>query len=294
MAAAIASAGSGVGTIVLGMVTQAVVDQSTNEGWKTAFYMLAGVSFFLIIIPGLFLGPPPSNTPPAEKPPPPPLSEVFFAPGLPYFMTCLFIFGLGSWNPIVHNLQAATNNGWTEKEAATAISVSFGACTVFGRPLAAKILEKTGRREGFPGILIILALMAVLQPAMTGGKYKSLAWIYVNNGFYGFGFGAFISVLPPITAELVGMQRFPLALGLVYASFGISNMVGPPLCGYWASAVNGNYDGSYYASGGVMFLAAAMSVYNIFAENQLAPPKPVVELHDEEQNYHALVDKEKD
>jgi len=317
MAMAIASAGSGFGTITLGLLTQKVIDDDNNEngeGWKSAFYMLSIVSAVGILLPAYFLTAPPSKRPAAEKKAPPPFSEVVSAPGLGYFMFCLFVFGFGGWNPVVHNFEAATDNGFSAVDVSRMISISFGIGSVVGRPLSAKILEATGRREGFPGILFLMALMAVLEPVMAGASTGSLELIFINNLVYGFAFGAFISVLPPITAELVGMEKFPAAIGLVYASFGSSMMLGPPLCGYWAayeatetstfinststnSSTNSstgsyvtttgrpNYDWSYYASGIVMFVSAAMAIGSIYSENQLAapppPPQTVVVVSDE-------------
>lgn len=171
----------------------------------------------------------------------------------------------------------------------TYISISFGIGSVLGRPLAAKVFEFTGKRQGFVFLLFLMGLMAVLEPVMAGTNTGSLAAIFVNNLLYGFGFGAFISNLPPITAELVGMEKFPAAIGLVYASFGISMMLGPPLCGYQATAEAtgtnstgteidyARYDNSYYESGAVMFLGALMSIRVIYFDNLLAPKPEVTE-----------------
>jgi len=276
MAAAVSSAGSGVGTIVLGIVTQKLID---SYNWEAGFYFCAAVSAAFIILPALLLtSPPTAPTEAKEKPAPPAFMDVVLHPGLPYFMFVLFVFGLGGWNPIVHNNELYTEHGFDATTASNLVSIGFGIGTVLGRPVAAKLLAITGRREGFPGLLALMAICCVLSPIMGGSHAQSLgaagkAWIFINNMFYGFGFGAFISVLPPLTAETVGMAKFPAALGLVYASFGISMMVGPPICGYWASSYSPrNYDNSYYASAGIIMLAAFMSIGCIdFSKKDLAP-----------------------
>jgi len=237
MAMALASGGSGFGTIVLGILTTKVINDNNGdgEGWKSAFYMLAAVSAGGVMIPGYFLSSPPTPAAPGGtvKKEPPSFGEVVASPGLSYFMACLFVFSLGVWNPIVHNFEAATDNGFNSDDVGNMISIGFGVGTVLGRPLAAKILEFTGKREGFPAFLLLMAVLAALYPTMASRDDGSLALICVNNAFYGFGFGAFIANLPPITAELVGMEKFPVALGLVYASCA-TMMIGPPLCGYYA------------------------------------------------------------
>lgn len=276
MAAAVASAGSGIGTIVLGTLTEKLIDA---YDWKTGFYFCSGVSAVCIFIPAFFLtSPPTAPTEAKEKPQPPPFVDVITAPGLPYFMLCLFVFGFGGWNPVVHNAELYVQHNFDATVASNLISVGFGIGSVVGRPLAAWVLGITGRRQGFPGILALMAVVCALNPLMGGNDAQASgdwgkAWIFINNMLYGFAFGAFISVLPPITAELVGMQKFPAALGLVYASFGISMMVGPPLCGYWAAAYDTlDYDNSYYTSGGVMMIGALMSIACALYDNQLAPP----------------------
>merc|ERR1711934_746256 len=231
--------------------------------------MGTAISGVMILLPAVFLNSPPTApTEAKEKPAPPPFTDVICSKGLPYFLLCLFVFGFGGWNPIVHNVELYTQHGYDATEASNLISIGFGVGSVFGRPIAAKILEITGRRQGFPGILALMSITTFLGPVMgmkpsgagnSGDAGK--AWIFINNMVYGFGFGAFISVLPPITAELVGMAKFPAALGLVYASFGVSMMVGPPMCGYWAEQFTPeNYDRAYYASGGVMMVGAIMSI----------------------------------
>jgi len=289
MASAVASAGSGLGTVCLGLITEKLIDEYS---WKTGFYFCAIVSTVGIFVPAIVLTSPPVHPTEAakEKPPPPTFMEVATSPGLPYFCLCLFVFGFGGWNPIVHNGELYDQHGFDSTKASNCISVSFGIGSVLGRPVAAKIMEFTGRRQGFPGILAIMAVVTFLNPVMGGDKSAEMSnsmgliWVGINNALYGFAFGAFISVLPPITAELVGMARFPQAIGLVYASFGISMMVGPPMCGYWAgNSTPTDYDASYYASGGAILLGAIMSVFTVLYDNQLAPP-PVVEAVIEAEN----------
>jgi len=177
------------------------------------------------------------------------------------------VFGFGGWSPLVHDIDKAVEAGFDAKEATHTTLIAFGCGSMFGRPVIAKVLEKVGRRNGFPVILFWMAWVAAATPGMCG----SLFWIAVNSVFYGFGFGAFISILPPITAELVGMAKLPSALGLVYGSFGISFMIGPPMCGYMEEAT-GSYDEAYYMSGGVICLGALLAIPLAGWSNQLAPP----------------------
>ena len=260
MAMAIASSGSGVGTIVLGTLTQAIDD------WRVAFRYLALFSLVGIVVASLLFVPPPKTAAAAGASTvtlAPTYREVLDSSGLRYFMLVLMVFGLGSWNPVVHNVEAAQESGLvTRDQAANAIAIGFGIGSVLGRPVGAKILAYTGRMNGFPAILALLGVTAGLVPAMRA----SAAAVAINNFFYGWGFGAWISVLPPMTAEMVGMEKFPIALGLVYASPGVTMMLGPVLCGTIKSVtvITGyttGYDVAYYFSAVMMVLSSFMAVF---------------------------------
>ena len=69
-----------------------------------------------------------------------------------------------------------------------------------------------------------------------------------------------------MTAEMVGMEKFPIALGLVYASPGVTMMLGPVLCGTIKSVtvITGyttGYDVAYYFSAVMMVLSSFMAVF---------------------------------
>jgi MFS family permease len=128
MAMAVASAGSGFGTIILGTVTEKLI---RDHSWKTGFYFCTAISAVFILLPAIFLGSPPAApTAIKEKPKPPPFMDVVLAPGLPYFMLCLFVFGFGGWNPIVHNVELYTQHNFDATEAANLISIGFGVGSV--------------------------------------------------------------------------------------------------------------------------------------------------------------------
>jgi MFS family permease len=293
MAMALGSSGSGFGTIILGVITENILDgdpQHDPKPFKVAFLTLAAISFFMIFIPAFFLnGPPAAPGSPKKKPDPPSWGEVMKSPGLKSFMLLLAVFGLGGWNPLVHSVEAAMDGGFSVKEATHSNSFAFGAGAIFGRPIAMEVLGRIGNRRGFPGVLMLMSICSYLYPVMSGneGYLGSYGWICVNQLFYGVGFGAFISVLPPITAELTGMAKFPAAIGLVYASFGLTMMLGPPATGYWYDSLHdgqanvypnrrGDYNGTYYVSGAVMTVSALLAVYLNTFDSALAapPPKP--------------------
>jgi len=173
---------------------------------------------------------------------------VLKTPDYAYFLLVLVIFGLGAWSPIVlFPLLAGDSH---VSGAAGAIELGFGIGAVIGRPLAAAILTRTGRRQGFPAIIFLMALTAFLAPVMSA----SWAGCLINNMMYGWGFGAYISTIPAITAEIVGAAKMQLATGLTYAAPGMTFMIGTPLCG----VLFPDHKNAFYFSGACMTLSGLM------------------------------------
>jgi len=268
MAMALASSGSGFGTASLGPITQKM-DESIS--WEWAMRLLALITFILICGGGLLLKPEPSTAHLAAKPRAA-LCDCLKHGKLLYFCLTLVVLGLGVWNSQVHNVEVVEAHGFSEDVATYYNLFGFAAGSVLGRPVAAEVTGKIGKRVGYPIIIAILALFTGVMPLMNDQGWM----IVVNNFFFGWAFGAWISILPSMTAEIVGMELFDVALGLVYAAPGVTMMVGPPICGYIKNA-EGNFDLAYYLSALVLGIACLMSLVMIGWENALAPKDPPAE-----------------
>ena len=58
------------------------------------------------------------------------------------------------------------------------------------------------------------------------------------------------------------MAKFPMALGMIYASPGVTMMLGPVLCGHIKEETSAeSYNLSYYFSAFLMILAGAMAAF---------------------------------
>lgn len=273
MAMALASCGSGFGTACLGPMTQQIDDE---ESWKWSMRILSLFSLVLICGGGLLMKPEPSTANAGNKVKAA-IGDCLKHGKLLYFCLVLLVLGLGIWNSQVHNVEVISKSTglgtFSDTEATNYNLFGFAVGAVLGRPIFAEVTGKiTGKRLGFTIICALLALFAGVFPHMSDEGWKVL----LNNFFYGWAFGAWISILPSVTVEVVGVKLFEVALGLVYAAPGITMMVGPPIC-TWIKNAEGNFDHSYYASGGVMGLACLMSIPMIFWENATAAAAPTTD-----------------
>lgn len=68
------------------------------------------------------------------------------------------------------------------------------------------------------------------------------------SGLFGLFIAANYALTSIILVELITLDRFTNAYGLLLLVQGIANLVGPPLAG-WITDVTGNYDISFYLAG---------------------------------------------
>lgn len=76
----------------------------------------------------------------------------------------------------------------------------------------------------------------------------------VVSGLFGLFIAANYALTSIILVELISLDRFTNAYGLLLLVQGIANLVGPPLAG-WITDVTGNYDLAFYLSG--VFIAVS-------------------------------------
>lgn len=68
------------------------------------------------------------------------------------------------------------------------------------------------------------------------------------SGFFGLFIAANYALTSIILVELITLDRFTNAYGLLLLVQGIANLIGPPLAG-WITDMTGNYDLAFYLAG---------------------------------------------
>lgn len=83
---------------------------------------------------------------------------------------------------------------------------------------------------------------------------QSLSFI---SGLFGLFIAANYALTSIILVELITLDRFTNAYGLLLLVQGIANLVGPPFAG-WITDVTGNYDLAFYISGFFIVVSGAL------------------------------------
>ncbi len=84
--------------------------------------------------------------------------------------------------------------------------------------------------------MLLCGISTAIVPFLGGGSGGDdiFAWLATSAGVFGFAISANYSLTSPILVELVSLEQFSSAYGLLLLVQGLSNLVGPPFAGWFA------------------------------------------------------------
>ena len=102
--------------------------------------------------------------------------------------------------------------------------------------------------------MLVCGLSTAAVPLLPG--YTGLA---TASGLFGLSIAANYSLAAVILVDLISLERFVNAYGLLLLFQGVANLVGPPLAG-WIRDLTGSYDTSFYIAGVFIILSGMILV----------------------------------
>ncbi|KAG4077718.1 hypothetical protein HA402_004177 [Bradysia odoriphaga] len=155
-------------------------------------------------------------------------------------------FFLYTWYdvPYVYLTDNAIQIGFTETDASILISV-IGIVNMVGEIILGWFGDKKYLTAGviYAICMGFCGITTALVPLM-----KSYVGLSIVSGLFGLFIAANYALTSIILVELITLERFTNAYGLLLLVQGIANLVGPPLAG-WITDLTGNYDLAFYLSG---------------------------------------------
>lgn len=180
--------------------------------------------------------------------------------------------------PYVYLTDNARKNGCSDKDASLLISI-IGIINMIGEI----ILGWAGDRQWANASLIYAVCMALCGGVMALVPLISNYWLLlVVSGAFGFFIAANYSLTCIILVELITLDRFTNAYGLLLLVQGVANLLGPPLAG-WIYDITGTYNMSFYMAGLFIAISGVMLTIipifklckrKVFKQEQSQTPSP--------------------
>lgn len=157
--------------------------------------------------------------------------------------------------PYVYLPDHAVHLGYDLDTACFLISV-LGVLNTFGLIIVGYIGDKPWVDSSllYSLFIAISGLMLALIPVVH--QYYGLASLV---GIYGFTISANYTLVPVIIVNLISLECFAGAYGLLLLVQGIASLIGPPLAGMLFD-MTGNYDVTFFCTGICIFISGAMVV----------------------------------
>ncbi|KAG0307353.1 hypothetical protein BGZ98_000442 [Dissophora globulifera] len=257
LASGIAIAGSGIGSLALAPLTRFLI---TKVGiyWCQRIIGFAVLGCMTAVFP--FIRP---RFPTAKKGPIFDLS-LFRVPGFAWLMVTAFVITFGYLVPIfLVPTYSSLKLGQPSSTGANLISIFSGinAVSRVGLGVAA---DKFGRTNTLFTCCVLagVSCLAIWTVADTIGI---LTGFMVAYGLFG---GGFISIFPVVVAQVVGVERLPAALGIVYFGNVFGNFFGAPIATAILNAQGGEYIGTIIFAGVMPILGAVAVLFVRFRINK--------------------------
>lgn len=243
LATGIAVAGSGVGTIVLGPVSEWLI---RSYDWRVAMRAIAVAGLILLLIVAAAIrGRGVRHTTSV-------LRQMRANRTFRILYVAAAVGSYAYWVPFVHIVPFAIDRGLASSDAALLVVV-MGALNIVGRVVLGGVADRVGRVRIFQISLAAMTLSIVLWP-LAQGQAGLTAFVAT----YGFFAGAFISLLFAMTADYFGVERLPGITGLLNTAAALGTLLGPSVSGAIFDTT-GSYTTAIWVAGVAMAVSALVS-----------------------------------
>ncbi|CAH1954282.1 unnamed protein product [Acanthoscelides obtectus] len=157
--------------------------------------------------------------------------------------------------PYVYLTDYAITNGVSEKDASILISI-IGIVNMVGEVILGWLGDRQWANAGITYAICMGLCGGVIAFIPLVTDYWSLLFL---SGAFGFFIAANYSLTCIILVELITLDRFTNAYGLLLLVQGVANLLGPPLAG-WLCDITGTFDLSFYLAGLIIALSGLMLV----------------------------------
>jgi MFS transporter, OFA family, oxalate/formate antiporter len=233
LAAGLASAGIGMGTLITPYASVALIHAF---GWRGAFTALGGFVLVVGVTAGMLLDNDPARHglhpdgaagEPGRAPPKAGLTlrETLRTRTFWVFYGTMLLCTIGQAIPFAHLVPYARDHGHSESFGAILIGL-VGVGSVVGRFGLGGMGDRMGRREM---LTTVYAAMAVLFAAWL--MFENALALAAFALLYGVTYGGFVSTAPPLATDYFGRKAISGVIGVLYTAAGVGYLIGPLAAG---------------------------------------------------------------
>jgi MFS family permease len=131
----------------------------------------------------------------------------------------------------------------------------LNAASLFGRTIPGHVADKIGRFN----MMIIMCTLSVVFIFALWIPAKSNVLVIIFTALYGFGSGAYVSIMPTLVAEITtDMSKLGVRNGTSFAIISVAALIGAPIGGALISACNGKFWGLQIFAGATLAIGTLL------------------------------------
>ncbi|KAK3825124.1 MAG: major facilitator superfamily domain-containing protein [Benniella sp.] len=178
-----------------------------------------------------------------------------------YFMGLLVTFGY--LTPVFLLPKYVVDLGMEPKTGATLVGI-FSGVNAASRILLGLAADKFGRLR----VLFLCTATGGISCYALWLNTKGLTMAVIFVIVYGINGGGFVSLFPVVAAEIIGVEKLSLAVGLLYSGNLFGNLFGTPIASAIVTASAGSYTWAIIFAGTTPILGALLLLVHCFGSNR--------------------------
>jgi len=232
LALGVVATGNGIGTLVLSPLSESLIDAG---GWRSAYRtlaLIAGVIFVLAFVAVRVRSE--QLAAPARSAPDGVSYDFVRTPAFRALFVSGLLMSIGLFVAFAFVVPFATDAGISSSGASRLVAV-IGLTSIVGRLGLTNLSRQLGVVGVYRGALTVLPV-AFLIWLVAGGSYPLLV---LFAAVLGIAYGGFVAIAPAVIIEQAGVESLGRKMGVVFLSFGLGGLIGPPAAGAIADATSG-------------------------------------------------------
>ncbi len=232
LALGVVATGNGIGTLVLSPLSESLIE---TDGWRSAYQVLAAIAgvtfvlaFFAVRVRSEQLAAPARRVSGAMS------YDFVRTPAFRALFVSGLLMSIGLFVAFAFVVPFATDAGVSSSGASRLVAV-IGLTSIAGRLGLTSLSRRVGVVGVYRGALAVQPVAFVIW-LVAGGSYPLLV---LFAAVLGISYGGFVAIAPAVIIEQAGVESLGRKMGVVFLSFGLGGLIGPPAAGAIADATSG-------------------------------------------------------